>query len=380
MFIKEIDSAESETDPDCEKLECKNQSVKSAEHDVRIEKVAKRAFVGAGARFLFYPTLLYNVVRNKFEPEFRWWDEVDQFVLLGAVPFPKDVQRLKELGVRGVVTLNEPYETLVPTSLYQEHGIKHLVIPTRDYLFAPSYDDIRRAVEFIHENAICGKMTYVHCKAGRGRSTTIVLCYLVEYKQMTPADAYEYVRSKRPRVLLAASQWQAVQDYEKRKNGSQTKLTSQRRLTFPGRLSLQDQSPMMPICISHRLYENNLTTNIRGRDICYDDSIVLVTSADLEGYRSIEDAGLIGNHLWKELKVTYRVRFVAARATRASAALARLSYLWVGCQTEGKAQPKDLPVASLKSLKSLESCSSIADRLPSMRVDVPICAQGVVNC
>jgi hypothetical protein len=42
-----------------------------------------------------------------------------QFILLGAVPFPSDVPRLKQLGVRGVVTLNEPYETLVPTSLYQ---------------------------------------------------------------------------------------------------------------------------------------------------------------------------------------------------------------------------------------------------------------------
>lgn len=41
-----------------------------------------------------------------------------QFILLGAVPFPADVQRLKELGVHGVVTLNEPYETLVSTSLY----------------------------------------------------------------------------------------------------------------------------------------------------------------------------------------------------------------------------------------------------------------------
>lgn len=41
-----------------------------------------------------------------------------QFILLGAVPFPGDVQRLKELGVHGVVTLNEPYETLVSTSLY----------------------------------------------------------------------------------------------------------------------------------------------------------------------------------------------------------------------------------------------------------------------
>lgn len=41
-----------------------------------------------------------------------------QFLLLGAVPFPKDVPRLKRLGVGGVITLNEPYETLVPSSLY----------------------------------------------------------------------------------------------------------------------------------------------------------------------------------------------------------------------------------------------------------------------
>lgn len=42
-----------------------------------------------------------------------------QYLLLGAVPFPTDVPRLKALGVGGVVTLNEPYETLVPTSLYR---------------------------------------------------------------------------------------------------------------------------------------------------------------------------------------------------------------------------------------------------------------------
>lgn len=42
-----------------------------------------------------------------------------QGLLLGAVPFPGDVMRLKTLGVKGVVTLNEPYETLVPSSMYQ---------------------------------------------------------------------------------------------------------------------------------------------------------------------------------------------------------------------------------------------------------------------
>ena len=39
---------------------------------------AKEAAVGAVARVLFYPTLLYNVVRSKAQAEFRWRDEVDQ--------------------------------------------------------------------------------------------------------------------------------------------------------------------------------------------------------------------------------------------------------------------------------------------------------------
>lgn len=102
--------------------------------------------------------------------------------------------------------------SLVSFSGLQAHGIDHLVIPTRDYLFAPSFKDINQAVDFIYsewisselssksptykwlfhlcdfyflsfilftENASCGVTTYVHCKAGRGRSTTIVLCYLV---------------------------------------------------------------------------------------------------------------------------------------------------------------------------------------------------------
>ncbi|XP_010244412.1 PREDICTED: putative dual specificity protein phosphatase DSP8 [Nelumbo nucifera] len=203
MKIKQLD----------DDVESDNKDSVSPKQIVRVD--AKRALVGAGARILFYPTLLYNVFRNKIQAEFRWWDEVDQFLLLGAVPFPKDVPRLKQLGVGGVITLNEPYETLVSTSLYHAHGIDHLVIPTRDYLFAPSFADISRAVDFIHKNASCGRTTYVHCKAGRGRSTTIVLCYLVEYKHMTPAAALEYVRSRRPRVLLARSQWKAVQDYQK---------------------------------------------------------------------------------------------------------------------------------------------------------------------
>ena len=46
----------------------------------------KRLLVGAGARALFYPTLLYNVLRNKIQSEFRWWDRVDEVYINYITP------------------------------------------------------------------------------------------------------------------------------------------------------------------------------------------------------------------------------------------------------------------------------------------------------
>ncbi|MBA0685808.1 hypothetical protein Goari_013454 [Gossypium aridum] len=274
---------------------------------------AKRVLVGAGARALFYPTLLYNLVRNKIQSEFRWWDRVDEFILLGAVPFPADVPRLKDLGVYGVVTLNEPYETLVPTSLYHAHNIHHLVIPTRDYLFAPSFADICQAVDFIHENASVGKTTYVHCKAGRGRSTTIVLCYLVEHRHMTPDAAYEYVRSIRPRVLLAPAQQQAVQDYYLHKVnnngicGDSCSMIIKKTLVVPAK---QDTA-------------------------AFDDgSVVVVTESDLDGYDASFDTDVLSNEMLDEGSLAGRLQFAS------QAAMTRLSCLWLRCRAEQKASRK----------------------------------------
>ncbi|KAL4353921.1 hypothetical protein GQ457_06G033120 [Hibiscus cannabinus] len=270
---------------------------------------AKRVLVGAGARALFYPTLLYNVVRNKIQSEFRWWDRVDEFILLGAVPFPADVPRLKDLDVSGVVTLNEPYETLVPTSLYHAHDIDHLVIPTRDYLFAPSFADICQAVSFIHENASVGKTTYVHCKAGRGRSTTIVLCYLVEHRHMTPDAAYEYVRSIRPRVLLAPAQQQAVQEYYLHKV----------------------KSNGMPVSSCCMIVKKAVTVPPkRDTAVFDDDSVVVVTESDLDGYDTSLDTDMLSEEMLGEGSLSGKLQFAS------HAAMAKLSCLWLRCRADEK--------------------------------------------
>ncbi|KAL5798960.1 hypothetical protein ACOSQ2_003780 [Xanthoceras sorbifolium] len=302
MYIEEVEDRDRSNGDD---LSCSSDSV-------AVVSDAKRVLVGAGARALFYPTLLYNLVRNKIQSEFRWWDRVDELILLGAVPFPADVPRLRELGVSGVVTLNEPYETLVPTSLYHAHNIDHLVIPTRDYLFAPSFAEICQAVDFIHENASLGKTTYVHCKAGRGRSTTIVLCYLVKHRQMSPDTAYEYVRSIRPRVLLASSQWQAVQEYyhiKVKKTRSLDHLIVGKSLALPAE---QDGAAFD------------------------DDSVIIVTESDLDGYEASCDSIVAGNDMLTDLSLTCKVQCAS------QAVVARFSCLWLRCNTDQKTTGKKL--------------------------------------
>lgn len=75
MKIEELEDAE------CSRVEEENCD----RQIVRVD--AKRALVGAGARILFYPTLLYNVLRNKMEAEFRWWDQIDEVLLLSSTFF-----------------------------------------------------------------------------------------------------------------------------------------------------------------------------------------------------------------------------------------------------------------------------------------------------
>ncbi|XP_028113676.1 putative dual specificity protein phosphatase DSP8 isoform X2 [Camellia sinensis] len=284
MYIEEL----KEEVGDFESVE--EQSRADSDRGAIVVSDAKRVLVGAGARALFYPTLLYNIVRNKIQSEFRWWDRVDE-----------------------------------------AHNIDHLVIPTRDYLFAPSYGDICQAVNFIHVNASCGKTTYVHCKAGRGRSTTIVLCYLVEHKQMTPDAAYVYVRSIRPRVLLALTQWQAVQNYYfhrvKKLGNICTKISMGKTVGFPKKQDLA---------------------------VFDDGSVVVVTESDLDGYDGSYDSDLVGNSKsLAELSLACRVQFAS------QAAIGRLSCLWLRCYDQ-------------KLLRKKFGCSVGTDQLRSIGVDIQV--------
>ncbi|KAL3885249.1 hypothetical protein ACJMK2_025337 [Sinanodonta woodiana] len=172
--------------------------------------------VGLFHKVALYPTLLHNFLMSKVTSR-NWYDRIDETVLLGAMPFKWMTQKLvTEENVRGVVSLTEDFETEYFCNSEEEwlaQGVRLLKIPTLDYFGTPEQKDINSAVSFILENRQKQSSVYVHCKAGRTRSTTVVACYLVKVHGWKPEEAVEFIKSKRPHIWLRDAQLKSIHQY-----------------------------------------------------------------------------------------------------------------------------------------------------------------------
>lgn len=142
----------------------------------------------------------------------NWWDRIDTHVVLGAFPFASDVPKLADEGVEAVVNTCEEYTG--PISQYTNHNIEQLWVPTIDFTH-PSFQDVCRAVEFIDRNVNAGMSVYIHCKAGRGRSATVAICWLMKAKQINAAEAQRWLTEKRPHINQHLTDRPVVQEFER---------------------------------------------------------------------------------------------------------------------------------------------------------------------
>ncbi|RLN97870.1 hypothetical protein BBJ28_00001507 [Nothophytophthora sp. Chile5] len=84
----------------------------------------------------------------------------------------------------------------------------------------------RVCVDFVHEQVdVNQKTTYVHCKAGRGRSTVVVVAFLIQYRGMTLDEAFAFVKSKRSHVSLHPKQRRILREFSE-SNSSASSSTS----------------------------------------------------------------------------------------------------------------------------------------------------------
>jgi len=149
------------------------------------------------ARSLFLPTFAWNYLLARVLHRRNWWDQVDPMVILGALPLKSDVKKLAKLDVHGVVNMCQEYPG--PKKEYEKFHIQQLWLPTVDFN-PPSLESVSKGVEFLHQKTTNNQRVYVHCKAGRARSATIVICWLVKHRGMSPEQAQAHLLACRPHV------------------------------------------------------------------------------------------------------------------------------------------------------------------------------------
>ena len=149
------------------------------------------------ASSVFYPTLGWNVLLGRILKIRNWYDGIDDYVIVGARPFRRDVLGLSQLGVKAVVNTCEEYAG--PVIEYDQYGIEQLHIPTTDFTH-PSLENLQMGVQFVQDHVERQELVYIHCKAGRARSATVALCWLIAHRGMTPQAAQVLLLQKRPHV------------------------------------------------------------------------------------------------------------------------------------------------------------------------------------
>jgi atypical dual specificity phosphatase len=155
------------------------------------------------------------------------WDEVLPRLFLGVIPTKEDAKNIvsainglgQNLGL--VVSVVEPWELKNKQTPADWMSIDHYLLPVRDYTADVTPSNVYEA---IHEMRLCieeRKSVYLHCKAGRGRSATILACYIAAFEcgpgkwlpaDATPEDIREFIQKRRRQISLHKKNFDVIRD------------------------------------------------------------------------------------------------------------------------------------------------------------------------
>ena len=172
-----------------------------------------------------YTALAAHLLGIDWQEHWHWWDKIltldnGSSLYLGALPLIKeafgftyrnDLEDLKSEKITAILTVVEVFENISQGAMtspitpvqWKEAGIKQIQIATPDFHTIP-LDLILRGIEFIHWNLKNGRSTYVHCKAGHGRSFLMIMCYLMKYHDFSSEQAFILLQTQRPHAGFSA--------------------------------------------------------------------------------------------------------------------------------------------------------------------------------
>jgi atypical dual specificity phosphatase len=124
----------------------------------------------------------------------------------------QDLIWLKEQGILALVRLIEKNKARVNSSRIEELGMIDYHEPVTDFE-PPNLDQISKIINFINKSLLKSKPVGISCFSGKGRTGTVLACYLVS-QGYDKDKAINEVREKRPGSIETEKQELAIKAYE----------------------------------------------------------------------------------------------------------------------------------------------------------------------
>ena len=162
------------------------------------------------------PECLREIEKNKLNEHLQsnHITEIIDKIFLGSYLSSKNYQELEKKNIKYILNCASECK-----NLFENKNIKYLKLDIKDQNDFPIENFFEQGSQFIQEsiNNNDGNIL-IHCMEGKSRSTSILMAYLIKYKNENTNSAYKILKAKRKLTMPNLGFMYKLREYEKKCN------------------------------------------------------------------------------------------------------------------------------------------------------------------
>tara|TARA_A100001388_G_C28757356_1_gene495708 strand:+ start:548 stop:1009 length:462 start_codon:yes stop_codon:yes gene_type:complete len=134
------------------------------------------------------------------------WVSINQLAISRAPQSKKDLDLLKNEGIKSVLSLCSDKEVSIPSIIKETFNHRSFILPDHSYGRAPTINETQNALFELEELIRLAPPVLVHCVAGVERSPLICMAWLIKNKSLNTPQALDYMMQVHPGTNPLSSQ------------------------------------------------------------------------------------------------------------------------------------------------------------------------------